>query len=398
MRRPGSVWLLALQALAFVALWLTPAEAQAYPWMIRHHYTGCSACHFDPSGAGALTPYGRVIADTVLRTRTDAEPDELSPASGFLFGAVRTPAWLELGGDLRVMALSSKSSDVPRTDRTIWMQLDGEATIDVGGFVASGTLGYAPEGALGAAITRGPEHNLVSRQHWLGYRTSSGQLWVRAGRLNLPFGIRAVEHTLDVRQLTRTNINDQQQYGVAAALLLEKVRGELMAIGGNLQLRPDDYRERGYSGYFEWAVLDSLALGASSLVTYRARDTVTLKETWRHAHGGFARVVPGWDPLVLQAEWDWVLSSSKDEFHRKGFLGYLQADLECQQGMHVILTGETSKVGARPRYRSWGGWLSYVWFLAPHVDLRLDFIQQSMGSSIGRFGVTTLLVQAHASL
>ncbi|HYJ11210.1 MAG TPA: hypothetical protein VEX18_19440 [Polyangiaceae bacterium] len=48
-----------------------------------------------------------------------------------------------------------------------------------------------------------------------------------------------------------------------------------MAIAGNFQLRPDDYRERGYSAFVEVAPWDQFAAGVSSLVTHRELDTVT---------------------------------------------------------------------------------------------------------------------------
>lgn len=398
----GRLRFLSHAVMLVIAALLLSTEAKAYPWMIRHHYTACGGCHYDPSGAGAITRYGRSVADTAMRTQygdeASASSEELPKSAQFLFGLVPQPEWLDLGGDVRLMELRRKSEGVPLSDRAIWMQLDAEATVNLSGFVASGTLGYAPEGALGAALTRGTEQNLVSRQHWVGYRPDSNAWMVRLGRMNLPFGIRTIEHTLQVRMLSRTNINDQQQFGASFALSLGQWRGELMAIAGNFQLRPDDYRERGYSAFLEWAPVDTFAFGASSLITHRDLDPVTLAETWRHAHGAFARLVPGWEPLVLLSEVDYVLSSSKDEFHQKGWVGYLQADLEFQQGMHLVLTGETSKYGAQTRYRSWGGWLSYAWFFAPHADIRLDLNQQSDGASTGRYGTTTLLLQGHLFL
>src|SRR6185436_686956 len=127
------------------------------------------------------------------------------------------------------------------------------------------------------------------------------------GRMNLPFGIRTLEHTLWDKQLTRTSIDDQQQYGAAVYLGVGKLRGEVMGIVGNLQLRPDRYRERGYSAYLEFEATDGLALGASSLITYRNLDTITLEKTWRHAHGAFGRWATPYEPLVLLTEWDYVL-------------------------------------------------------------------------------------------
>ena len=385
--------------LIWLALWLLSGSAQAYPWLIRHHYTTCNACHYDPSGAGAITPYGRAIADTVIRTGGDSvQATDLPPEAGFLFGAVHTPAWLELGGDARAMQLGSKTNGVPLTSRLIWMQLDASATISASGFVASGTLGYAPEGALGAALTRGTDHNLTSRQHWIGYQLPVGDVLVRAGRMNLPFGVRSIEHTLWARKLTRTNINDEQQYGLAGYFGFGALRGELMGIVGNLQLRPDRYRERGYSAYLEAEVLGGLALGASSLITHRDLDTVTLEETWRQVHGLFGRWATPYQPLVMLGEWDYVFESSRGEYHKRGQVAYLQADWEPVQGIHVIGTGELNNVGVQNSYSSYGGWLSYAWFFAPHCDLRIDSIYQSLGSAAGSSGVFTLLLQGHVFL
>ena len=369
--------------------------------MIRHHYAACSACHYDPSGAGPITGYARAVSDSVIRMNGDSSQNsgDLPASAGFLFGAVRTPEWLELGGDVRLMSLSSKSRGVPLTNRLIWMQLDAAATISVSRFIASGTLGYAPEGALGAALTRSTADNLVSRQHWIGYQLPiDAELTLRAGRMNLPFGIRSIEHTLWARKLTRTNINDEQQYGASAYFAAGKLRGELMGIAGNLQLRPDRYRERGYSAYLELEALEGLALGVSSLVTHRDLDTVTLEETWRQVHGAFGRWATPYAPLVLLTEWDYLFESSRDSYYKRGLVSYLQADWEPLQGIHVLATGEANKIGVRDRHISYGGWLSYAWFFAPHSDVRIDGIYQALGSSVGRTGVFTLLLQGHVFL
>jgi hypothetical protein len=384
--KPSGIFAALCAVAVCAAVLLLARPAQAYPWMIRHHYAACSACHSDPSGAGPITAYGRAVADGVIRMNDSAEASggDMPASAKFLFGAVNPPEWLELGGDVRVMSLS---------------QLDADATLRVSHFVASGVIGYAPEGALGAALTRGTQDNLTSRQHWVGYQVPiGGELLLRAGRMNLPFGIRNIEHTLWARKLTRSNVDDQQQYGVSAYFAGGPVRGEVMGIAGNLQLRPDRYRERGYSAYLETEVAEGLALGASSLITHRDLDTATLKETWRQSHGAFGRWATPYQPLVLLTEWDYVFESSRDTFHKRGLASYAQADWEPLQGMHFIATGEANNVGVRERYWSYGGWLSYNWFFGPHSDVRLDGIYQSLGSAVGSTGVFTVLLQGHVFL
>src|SRR5687767_247184 len=101
------------RALLFVlAAFLLSGTAHAYPWMIRHHYSACSTCHYDPSGAGAITAYGRAVADAVLRTGGESGQEDVPPSARFLFGAVPTPDWLELGGDVRLLQLASKTDGV----------------------------------------------------------------------------------------------------------------------------------------------------------------------------------------------------------------------------------------------------------------------------------------------
>ena len=279
------------------------------------------------------------------------------------------------------------------------MRADLSATITTKHFVASASAGYAHEGALGAAVTRNEENNFVSREHWLGYTTGDdAMLLLRVGRMNLPFGIRTIEHNLWVRSMTHTNINDQQQFGVALAWLAGPFRGELMGILGNYQLRPDDYRERGYSTYLEAALGPEFALGLSSLITHRDLDPSSLTETWRQAHGAYARYLTPWNPLVLLTEWNYTLTSPKDQYRTKGFVGYLQADLEAAQGVHFMVTGEANNVGVQGPPPSWGLWLTYNWFLLPHSDLRIDGIYQSLGSDYGRVPSYTLLFQGHVYL
>ena len=374
-------------------------DARAYTWMVRHGYTSCGTCHADPSGGGILTPYGRSVGTLVLNTRYGAAEDEADPTGQFLFGAVPLPAELMLGGDGRLLWLAQKPEATAVRHYLFLMQADAEAAVHIGNFVASGSIGYSENDAYQAAITNAPEKNLVSRVHWLGYELDPGSgLLLRAGRMNLPFGVRTIEHTLWTRSTTATTLNDDQQHGVAVTWAPEHFRGELMGILGNYQIGPDDYRERGYSALLEYYPLPKLAVGASSLVTHRKVDPVFLKETWRQAHGVFARYATPWEPLVLLGEFDYVQRSPKDDEKRKGTVGYVQADLELVQGVHVMATGELQHYGVHGTPFSYGAWLSQVWFVAPHLDFRLDDIFQSVGDVNGRTSSLTLLAQAHLYL
>jgi hypothetical protein len=396
-----------LATLAAVTLFLLSARAHAYPWMMRHGYTTCIPCHTDPSGgAGALTEYGRAQSDLLLRMRYGAANDtgEADRSAGFLWGAIPLPSEVRAGGDFREAYFSNQVEGAPVQQQFITMRADLFADIKLGRFRADGSLGYAPQGDLPASLTRAATENLISREHWIGAELDDEGAWlVRAGRIALPFGLRMIEHTLWARQLTRTDLDATQQYGLALSFAKDKLRGEVMGIAGNLQVRPDDYRERGYSLYVEYAPSTSLAFGASSLFTRATRDLVYGVTDYRYANGAFARWAPV-EPIVFMAEGDWIYQSLTWNGHRSGFAAFLQADYEPAQGFHVMVTGEAMNGGNLEEPSSYDGWLSAVWFFLPHTDLRFDGIYSSVGTPPApgapaqHTGVTTWLAQLHVFL
>ena len=383
------------------ALSVATFPAQAYPWMNRHGYTGCVTCHADPSGGGLLTPYGRAQSELLLSSRygnadSDAEPSRLSEP---FFGAVTIPDELLIGGWLRSGYIWNTSDGHLVDRRLLLMRADLGAQIKVGHFRANGTLGIASPDSRAlsqeAALTGSADHvNLVSREHWLGVGLADDTVLVRAGRLNLPFGLRNIEHTSWVRSETRTDFNQAQQHGVAVAYNSSAFRTEGMLIAGNFQLRPDAYRERGFSGYAELAVSERNAVGASVLVTHADADIANSKATFRQAHGVFARLSL-WAPLVFLAEADGLVTSTDGAGTSVGYVGLLQADYEVVRGVHLALTGEGLR---RPKPGSdfgAGGWTTVSWFFLPHFDARVDVVRRS---GLGTPDTMTYLVQIQGYL
>lgn len=360
-----------------------PARADAYTWMIRHSYTGCGICHADPSGGEVLTAYGRAQSDLLLSMRWGGgESAEPSSASNFI-GFVDLPPEVMLGGSTR-LATTLKDGEL----RAFPMQLDLYGQFRFGDFFMGGNAGAArvevgSPHARAAQVTtaQGKVFNLISRNHYLGLDLAEGSYTVRAGRLNLPFGIRIPEHTARVREVTRTDRESDQQHGVALAYNSETARGEIMAIAGNYQINPDKFRERGYSFFFELMALERTAIGLSSLYTYAKTDRSSLEDNVaRGAHGGFMRTAIG-DPFALLLEMNLLTNSTT----KLGYVGFMQGDYEIIQGLHAIGTLELVNQGipkAQPDLApspglgkpQFGGWLSAAWFMFPHLDVRIDAI------------------------
>jgi hypothetical protein len=391
--RKASLLLLAVFSALAALFWGRPA--QAYAWMIKHDYAGCNQCHADPSGGSVLTEYGRAQGDFLLRMRYGAKESYEPPASaGFLFGLVKLPPSLLLGGDVRYAALTKNVNGIPSPTRAFFMQADLAGQVTSDRFRVAGSIGYAEEGALLASLTNKPAGNAVSRAHWVGIDLGEEKNWLlRVGRMNLPFGIRAVEHTMWTRTATRTDINVSQQHGVALAYNGTGWRGEVMVIAGNFQVSPAEYRERGYSAMFEYAAGQQLGLGVSSLITTAGRNLFSPQVPMtRHAHGGFMRFAPA-KPIVLLAELDFVAHAPSGSPTVAGTVGMFQADAEPTQGLHFMITAETfTEPGGQASASAF--WGSAVWFLGPHFDIRVDAIRQTWPST----GITTMLAQIHAFL
>ena len=373
-------------------------RAEAYTWMIRYGEARCVSCHIDPSGGGLLTAFGRDEGADLLRTvafTANEDQDLLERRGKFLWGAFNTPDWLLLGGAFRPAVLYTRGSEGGQTSSSatgILMQADLRAGIRVGGWRASASIGVVSNSSY-ASIAG----NLISREQWIGYAFDSDTYTIRAGRINLPYGLRIIEHNLWVRATTRTDINDQQQDGVAFAFDNRRVRAEVMGILGNYQISPDAYRERGYSAYAEVMLAPAYALGVSSLVTHAEKDIVLGVPNTRQAHGLFARATP-WTPLVLLAEGDVTLDDPTGGPRAVGVVTMLQADVEPVQGLHLIATGETWRPGGTLPNTFYGGFGSIDWFVGWHLDLRVDAGWQTMPLGNMTLDATSVLGQVHLYL
>ncbi len=403
MRSPRARRLAALLAFAgavFLAFFTLSTAAEAYPWMIRHGYSTCTPCHADPSGSGLLTEYGRAQGELLLRTRyshpKNGDEEEAGSIAGFMFGAIKPPDWLLLGVSGRDLVLLSKQPGAKAwSAQNYIMQADAKAQVTAGRFRASGTLGFAHDGDLDAAITRNPDgNNLIAREFWLGVDIGADKNFLlRAGRLEIPFGIRQIEHTLFVRMATRTDIDATQQYGVAFSYSGEKLRGEILGIAGNYNINPDVFRQRGYAGFLELTLAQHATVGVSSELTYASEDEFTqAKKFIRSAHGAFTRLAPV-KQLVIMAEFDGLVNVTSGAA-AGGYAGMLQLDFEPVQGVHLIGTGEAMRDPAQT-VAQWGGWGTLAWFFAPHMDFRVDFVDQVLPSGTATLNTFSIGPQFH---
>jgi hypothetical protein len=353
---------------AFALALLKTSPAHAYAWMIRHGFSQCGSCHVDPMGGETLAGMGRAIGETKLAFPWSGDP-EPSAVGAFLFG-VGEPENVRLGGSFRALSVSYLNAGYTSA---FPMQADLYGAAFLGRFTLAASVGVSKasaryEHSSKARLVGNVEDEgriLVSRHHWLGYHFDDAWM-LRAGRINLPFGIRSSEHVLWARSETLTDRESDQLDGVSLVYAAGAWRGELMAALGNLQVGDAAFQWRGYSGYVEYLVDLDLALGLSSLYLRAPRDIDADSGAIVHtAHGLTARYVPA-QPLVILAE----ANALKVTGYDLGFVGMTTFDFEPIQGLHLAVTGELLK---RELTRG-GAWLTWQWFVLPHVDLRFDVV------------------------
>jgi len=137
----------------FFALILWPGRADAYPWMIRHEYNNCIACHVDSSGGGLLTPYGRGQSQVLLSTKYSNE--EVNPGKFIFFaGFAELPNSVNLGAWFRTGYISrgtDAKGDQPaaRKGDLVAMRYDFQAQVNVDKVKFNLSLGITPRDEAG---------------------------------------------------------------------------------------------------------------------------------------------------------------------------------------------------------------------------------------------------------
>ncbi len=193
--------------IAAVVLLAGARQAAAYPqFQFSSGTNRCGQCHFAPSGGGLLTSWGRdESADTI----------SLGGDGAFLHGLVSPPAWLGIGGDFRLAALTNDVGSPTGPESAVFpMQADiyvrAAFTESLSLNVTGGIRGIErpSDGSIGGRLGAAAD-DLMSREHYLMWRPSATGPYARVGRFFAPYGLRFVEHIYYVRRYTGFNLYEE---------------------------------------------------------------------------------------------------------------------------------------------------------------------------------------------
>jgi hypothetical protein len=243
------------------------ARAYAYPQYQISRETTCTACHLSPAGGGLLSENGLLVAENFSQWGTAPE---------FLNGLIRTPSWLELGGDLRWAAGYDKPQTTFSGFTTFPMQADlyGAATFGpVSVHVTAGALAPECDGAPngGNSCTVVWSSLFASREHWLQWAQKPGEqfgLFLRAGRFMPVYGLRLVEHREYDRYYGGTPLYGEA-YGAAAEYIAEQYEVHATAFAHD-PLQPTTELGNGAALYAEARVAKTTAIGVESKLDFES--------------------------------------------------------------------------------------------------------------------------------
>jgi hypothetical protein len=244
--------------------WSIGETADAYPqWQLSTGATRCNQCHFAPAGGGLINNYGR-----------DAVGEDLSTFGGdgaFLHGAVKEPAWLALGADLRGALVANQVQDPGGAQVAVFpMQADLEARVALpAGFSIEAVGGLRGQVRNPGEVV--PLQNyqpvstsqLVSREHYLLWEPEAIGPYLRVGRFFAPFGLRMAEHILYInRDLGFDEL--EETYNVSGGVIYPNAELHLTLFAPDF-VRHIGSDEKGFAAYMETRFHDdTVVLGVQS--------------------------------------------------------------------------------------------------------------------------------------
>ena len=176
-----------IPSLAAVVLLTAMSSARAEPYIAARTGLKCMQCHVNPTGGGMRTLFGETYAQTQLAAKKIGADEDLWTG--------QIDKFFSVGGNLRA---DYAYDDVPHQSQTNDFSVE-EARAYLDFSVIPNRLSVY----LDERVAPGNSTNLESNvRFWV----KEGSMYVKAGRMYLPFGYRLEDDTAFVRELSGINM------------------------------------------------------------------------------------------------------------------------------------------------------------------------------------------------
>jgi hypothetical protein len=176
-----------LQWMAMLALLTAGMQAQAEPYLAAQMGLKCVQCHVNPTGGGMRNVFGNSFAQTTLPQKRIGSDEDLWTGQVMKF--------LSVGGNARA---NYSWEDVPDQDTTNEFDVE-EARVYLDFGVIPNRLSVYIDQRVAPGNATNMEANV---RYWI----KENSVYVKAGRMYLPFGYRLEDDNAFVRQLSGINM------------------------------------------------------------------------------------------------------------------------------------------------------------------------------------------------
>jgi hypothetical protein len=170
---------------------LLPNFAAAFPEMVRHGYTQCTACHVSPTGGAILTSYGRQQSSELLSTWSTGDEAQFLHSK---VGKDLADKGLLFGGDIRWIQ-TYINNDNREKARSFPMMANFITAFKKDSFTAVVSVGELHE------QNKGGIHGNFKASEYYGLLSITDEIAVRAGRFVPGFGVNMPDHSLNSRYM-----------------------------------------------------------------------------------------------------------------------------------------------------------------------------------------------------
>ncbi len=359
-----------MRSFLFLLLFLVSDPANAYPEFIGYGYATCVTCHHNGMGGGQLNDYGRAlwsaeIASRVFYDKTTTD-EQLGERSGFP-GQSILPHWFKPALKYRGLLLRRHPGSESRdATRFYVMQVDFGTTVSDadGKYMASITWGHAP---LATDVQTNKISRFLAKEFFA--RIQLGETWwLYAGLLDIPFGIRNVDHTSYNRAPQGLTFRDQSQ-SVILHTSNENYELAFDAFVGNPYVE-DQLKFKGGSITGEYQYGENKRVGAS--VMSSKNDVVTRSVAAVHFRQALSK------GSALQAEYGIIQEKPELDVASTGSYLYLQSQVLLTRGYFLrplVENYKANSLSGTPEQWKWG--VGVLAFPAPRFEGRIDLLNKT---------------------
>lgn len=282
-------------------------EAKAEPYLAIKNNLKCNACHVNPLGGGLRNAYGNIYGHTLL-------PVDVSDFTSAEIGKITDS--LSVGGNLRYNG--QYSQDDANQDAATFRVDSAQVYVAITPKDTGLTLYLDQQVAPGAAI---------NREAYVQYQFS-GQHYVKAGKMYVPYGLRLEDDSAFVRQVTGFNF-DSSDNGVELGLEYSQASINLFVTNGTSAVSNND--NKFLYGVKAEKLFNGFRIGGTAVINTADQNTQKL---W-NLYGGF--VLGNWTFL---SEVNLIQTAQNQGADKEQFVALAEVNYQWKKGWNFKLTGE----------------------------------------------------------